>query len=104
MCIFMYSNPYRYIYVYACIIGDYICICMYVYIHIHIYCDTIRSVSRSANLCTVMHIGMICMCVYKEIKLVMVVEGDLKAAFLIATTPRCRGEHYSFPWIGPPYP
>ena len=30
-----------------------------------------------------------------------VVEINLKAPFLIATTPRCRGELYSFPWIAP---
>ena len=30
--------------------------------------------------------------------------GDPKAPFLIATTPRCRGGHYSFPWIAPLYP
>ena len=32
------------------------------------------------------------------------VEGDLKAPFSIATTPRCRGGHYSIPWIAPLYP
>ena len=33
-----------------------------------------------------------------------VVEGDQKAPFLIATTPRCRGGRYSFPWIASLYP
>ena len=32
------------------------------------------------------------------------VKGDPKAPFSIATTPRCRGEHYSIPWIAPLYP
>ena len=32
-------------------------------------------------------------------KLVTVVEGDLKVPFSIATIPRCREGHYSFPWI-----
>ena len=32
-----------------------------------------------------------------------VVEGDQKAPFSIATTPRCRGRRYSFPWIAPLY-
>ena len=32
------------------------------------------------------------------------VEGDQKALFSIATTPRCRGGSYSFPWIAPFYP
>ena len=27
-----------------------------------------------------------------------------KFPFSIATTPRCRGGRYSFPWIAPPYP
>ena len=32
-----------------------------------------------------------------KVKLVTIVEGDPKATFSIATTPRCRGERYSFP-------
>ena len=32
------------------------------------------------------------------------VKGDLKAPFSIATTPRCREGHYSFPWIAQIYP
>ena len=32
------------------------------------------------------------------------VEGDQKASFSIATTPKCRKDRYSFPWIAPPYP
>ena len=31
--------------------------------------------------------------------LASVVEGDQKAPFSIATTLRCSGERYSFPWI-----
>ena len=34
----------------------------------------------------------------------IVVEGDPKAPFSIATTPRCWGERDSFPWIAPLYP
>ena len=34
-------------------------------------------------------------------KLATVVEGDQKAPFSIATTPRCKRERYSFPWIAP---
>ena len=41
---------------------------------------------------------------YKESKLVTVVEDDQKALFSIATTPRCKGRHYSFPWIAPVHP
>ena len=33
-----------------------------------------------------------------------VVQGYPKAPFSIATTLRCRGGHYSFPWIAPLYP
>ena len=36
-------------------------------------------------------------------KLATVVEGDQKAPFSIATTPRCRSGRYSFPWIAPLY-
>ena len=32
-------------------------------------------------------------------KLATVVDGDQKALFSIATTPRFWGERYSFPWI-----
>ena len=39
-----------------------------------------------------------------RIMLATVVEGDAKAPFSIATTPRCRGGRYSFPWIAPFYP
>ena len=39
-----------------------------------------------------------------KVKLVTEVKGDPKAPFLIATTPRCRGGRYSFPWIVPLYP
>ena len=38
------------------------------------------------------------------VKLATVVEGDSKAPFSIATTPRCREGRYSFPKIAPFYP
>ena len=31
------------------------------------------------------------------------IEGDKKASFSITTTLRCRGRHYSFPWIAALY-
>ena len=34
-----------------------------------------------------------------KVKLATLVEGDPKAPFLIATTPRCREGRYSIPWI-----
>ena len=44
-------------------------------------------------------------CVYMyKVKLTTIVEGNSKAPFSLATTPRCRGGHYSFPWIAPLYP
>ena len=39
-----------------------------------------------------------------KVKLATLVEGDPKAPFSIATTPRCRGERKSFPWIASFYP
>ena len=39
------------------------------------------------------------MCVVCDV----VVEGDPKAAFSIATTRRCTGERYSISWIDPLY-
>ena len=39
-----------------------------------------------------------------KVKLVTLVKGDTKAPFSIATTPGCRGGHYSFLWIAPLYP
>ena len=38
------------------------------------------------------------------VKLATIVEGDPKAPFSIATTPRCRGGRYSIPRIAPVYP
>ena len=39
-----------------------------------------------------------------KVKLATVVEGDQKAPFSIATTPRYNGGRYSYPWITPLYP
>ena len=39
-----------------------------------------------------------------KVQLATVVEGNPNAPFSIATTPRCRGGRYSFPWIVPLYP
>ena len=36
-------------------------------------------------------------CIY--IRWPTIVKSDLKASLLIATTPRCRGGHDSFPWL-----
>ena len=36
--------------------------------------------------------------------LATVVEGYSKAPFSVATTPRCSGRRYYFPWISPLYP
>ena len=42
--------------------------------------------------------------VINHYKLATLLEGDPKAPFSIATTPRCRGGRYSFPLIAPLYP
>ena len=39
-----------------------------------------------------------------KVKLATIVEGDPKALFSIAATPRRRGERHSFPRIAPLYP
>ena len=41
---------------------------------------------------------------YVKVKLATVVKGYLKAPFSIATTLKCRGRCYYFPWIAPLYP
>ena len=49
----------------------------------------------------------VCVYIYiyiSKVKLATIVEGDPKAPFSIATTPRCRGGRYSIPWIAPLYP
>ena len=40
----------------------------------------------------------------KGVKVATVNEGDPKAPFSLATTPRCWGMCYSIPWIAPLYP
>ena len=40
----------------------------------------------------------------QKLLLVTLVKGDPKAPFSIDTTPKCRGGHYSIPWIAPLYP
>ena len=64
----------------------YMCIYIYVYIYIYIYIYVCVST-----------------CIYryiKKVKLATIVEGNPKAPFSIATTPRCRGGRYSFPgWL-----
>ena len=38
-----------------------------------------------------------------NVKFATVVDGDPKAPFSIATTPKCREGRYSIPWIVPVY-
>ena len=47
---------------------------------------------------------MIVNCINKVSKVGDHSQGDPKAPFSIASTPRCRGGRYSFPWIAPLYP
>ena len=49
----------------------------------------------------------VCACMYvlvRVCKLATVVDGNQKAPFSIATTPRCTGGRDSFPWTAPLYP
>ena len=41
--------------------------------------------------------------IYKVVSKV-IVKSNPKAPFSIASTPRCRGRRYSFPWSAPLYP
>ena len=43
-------------------------------------------------------------CTIYKVKLATLAVGDPKAPFSIATTQRCTGGRYSFPWIAPLYP
>ena len=45
-----------------------------------------------------------CSRILSKVKLATVIEGDSKAPFSVATSPRCKGGCYSFPWIAPLYP
>ena len=38
------------------------------------------------------------------VKVSKLVKGNQKALFSLATTPRCWGKHYFFPWVAPIYP
>ena len=40
----------------------------------------------------------------KKVQSAIVVGGDAKSPFSIATTQRCGGGRYYFPWIAPLYP
>ena len=41
--------------------------------------------------------------VISKVKLATILDGDPMSSFSIATTPRCWGGPYSFPWIDPLY-
>ena len=43
-------------------------------------------------------------CVQCIVKLATIIKVDSKASLSIASTPRCRRGHHSFPWIAPLYP
>ena len=64
----------------------YVCVCVHACVRVCI--------------CVLVHV---CVCIYIS-KLATIVEGDPKAPFSIATTPRCRGGRYSIPRIAPLYP
>ena len=60
----------------------------YIYIYIYIYIYTQRWVCEHN-----------CFSLSSKVKLATIVEGNPKAPFSIATTPRCRGGRYSFPGL-----
>ena len=64
------------------------------YTHTYIHIEQYSKIFKHIYLC---YIG-------KKVKLATIVEGDPKAPFSTAITPRCRWECYSFPWIAPLYP
>ena len=55
-------------------------------------------------ICTYIYVIYMYIYIYSKVKLATIVEGDPKAPFSIATTPRCRGGRYSIPRIAPLYP
>ena len=65
------------------------------YIYVLIYKCNIAEQSAEGNVMLVIKV---------KVKLVTIVKGDSKAPFSIATTPRCRGKHKTFPCIAPLYP
>ena len=47
---------------------------------------------------------LIVITISKKVNLATVIEGDPKAPFSVATTPRCRGGLFSISGIAPLYP
>ena len=60
----------------------------------HPFRDNNKKVRNLFRGCKSNHLSSI-----NKVKLAIVVEGNQKAPFSIATTPRCREGRYSFPWI-----
>ena len=56
---------------------------------------------RNNNIILYLYTLYVCIYISKLVSRLTIVEGDPKAPFSIATTLRCRGGHYSFPWITP---
>ena len=55
--------------------------------------------------CVCVHIYKpVCIYIYIYSKSATVVGGNQNALFSIATTPKCWGRRYCFPWIAPLYP
>ena len=76
---------------------------IYIYIYIASFTDTslCSSYWKGSLLIALDYSRQLCIYIYKLVKLMTVVKGDMKAPLSIATTLRCRGGHYSFPWIAP---
>ena len=92
MCVYIYIYTYThtlislslYIYIYIHTHID-----LYIHIYIYIYMDGLGGFQPTPQ--------------QSKVKLATIVEGVPKAPFSIATTSRCRGGCYSFPWIAPFY-
>ena len=61
--------------------------------HFKDYYELVYSINEETNKCSYTQNGF----VLTWIKLVIIVKGNLKAPFSIATTQRCIERHYSFP-------
>ena len=74
------------------------CECVRVNVGVHLFIHTQVYIYIYISVCVCVHIYV------SKVKLATIVEGNEKAPFSIATTPRYRGGRYSFPWTAPLYP
>ena len=68
------------------------CVCVHVRVYTYMYQNVLVEILFSVIVYVYMHMS-------KKLKLATIVGGEPKATFSIATIPRCRGGHYSFPGL-----